>query len=186
MSLRVACHQPNYVPHWGFFYKMSQCDLFILLTKVQFEKNGYQNRYFLQGQQKWVTKPVNHGLEPIYLKTYTDGLNLARHNMDFIIWVQDTLGIQCALVDDVVTESRGTQRILDNLNHYGATTYITNPSAKDKYLDEELIRSAGIDIEYSNPPNANLNILEMFERFGIEGTKRQLWKPKEIQCKPQM
>jgi hypothetical protein len=92
----------------------------------------------------------------------------------------DLLGIETELVFDIATNSFSTQRLIDNLNHYGATVYVTNPGAKDKYLDEEAIKSAGIDIEYSKPQNANLNILEMLEQFGIEGTKKQLWKPAKI------
>lgn len=174
--MRIAIHQPNLVPHFGFFYKMSQSDIFIILGQVQFEKNGYQNRYFLQEKQKWVTMPVNHGLEPIYQKTYTNGTNLQDINVRFIFWVKDVLSIETRIVSDVVTSSRSTQRLIDNLNHYGATVYITNPSAKDKYLDEEAIKSAGIDIEYSEHPMASLNILEMFEKYGIEGTRNQLYK----------
>lgn len=181
--MRIAIHQPNFVPHFGFFYKMSQSDIFIILTQVQFEKNGYQNRYFLQEKQKWVTKPVEGGLEPIYNKRYTDGSSLVDTNVNFINWVRDLLDIETELVFDIATNSFSTQRLVDNLNHYGATVYITNPGAKDKYLDEELIKSAGIDIEYSKPQNASLNILEMFEQFGIEGTKKQLWKPAKTKVK---
>lgn len=177
--MRISCHQPNFVPHFGFFYKMSQSDIFVILSQVQFEKNGYQNRYFLQGPQKWVTMPVNHGLESIYQKEYVGGQNLYDLNTRFIEWVVDVLGIETSIVPDVVTDSRSTQRLIDNLNHYGATVYITNPSAKDKYLDEDLIRRAGIDIEYSDHPEAKLNILEMFEKYGIDGTRRQLWKSKQ-------
>lgn len=176
--MRVAIHQPNFVPHFGFFYKMSQADIFIILEQVQFEKNGYQNRYFLQGSKKWVTMPVNHGLEPIYAKDYVSGEHLAQLNVEFIVWIKRVLGIKAQLVHDVVTDSRATQRLIDNLNHYGATCYITNPGAKDKYLDELAIRRAGIDIEYSDHPDAKLNILEMFEKYGIEGTRKKLWKPK--------
>ena len=69
--------------------------------------------------------------------------------------------------------------LIDNLNFYGASTYITHPSAKSKYLDEDLIVGAGITVEYSTSVYEKFNILEMFEKLGIEGTKKQLWKPKE-------
>lgn len=178
MILRVAIHQPNFVPHFGFFYKMSQCDLFIILSQCQFEKNGYQNRYYLQGKERYVTMPVQSGLEPIHQKQYANGAKLDQLNVNFIMWMKDVLSIDARIVHDVVTNSRGTQRLLDNLNYYGATTYLTNPSAKDKYLDEKIIRDAGIDIEYSEHPLAKYNILEMLETHGIEGTRKQLWKPK--------
>lgn len=176
--MRIGIHQPNFVPHFGFFYKMSACDAFIILTKVQWEKNGYQNRYFLQDKQKWVTMPINRGLDRICDKFYTNGVPMAEHNMNFISWVKDTLGIQSRMVSDVATNSSGSQRLLDNLNHYGATIYVTHPLAKDKYLDESLLKGSGIDIEYCDHPEAKLNILEMFEKHGIEGTRKQLWKAK--------
>lgn len=154
------------------------CDKFVLLSKVQFEKNGYQNRYFLQLSKKWVSMPVNHGLEAIYKKKYVNGFDLIDINNRAILLFRDILGIKTELVDDIVTNSGGTQRLIDNLNHYGATTYITHSSAKDKYLDEGAIRSAGIGVEYSTHTNEKLNILEMLESFGIEGTRKQLWKPK--------
>jgi len=178
--MRISIHQPNLCPHFGFFYKMSQSDVMVMLTQVQFEKNGYQNRYFLQGKQKWVTKPVCSGLEPIHAKHYIDGENLADLNIQFIDWARRVLSIKTQIVMDVASNNRSTQRLIDNLNFYGGTVYITNPSAKDKYLDEQMIRDAGIDIEYSDCPNAKLNILEMFETFGIDGTKKQLWKPKKV------
>lgn len=179
--MKVGIHQSNCVPHFGFFYKMSMCDVFVILTQVQFEKNGYQNRYFLQGKQKWVTKPVQGGTEPIYQKRYVGGQNLADLNVQFITWAKDVLDIKTQLVMDVPSNGAGTQRLIDNLNFYGATTYVTHPSAKDKYLDEAAIRSAGIDIQYSTHHLEKLNILEMFEQFGIDGTKKQLWKPKKEQ-----
>lgn len=176
--MKVGIHQPNFFPHFGFFYKMSMCDKFVILSEVQFEKNGYQNRYFLQGKQKWVTMPVNHGLEPIYKKFYTNNIHLETLNISIIRNFKDILSIDCEIVEDVVSNSKGTDRLIHNLNHHGATDYVTNPGAKDKYLDEEAIRQAGINIVYSTHPNEKLNILEMFELYGIEGTRNQLWKEK--------
>lgn len=178
--MRIACHQANFVPHFGFFYKMSQADKFIILKQCQFEKNGYQNRYYLQGKKRYVTMPVQSGLEPLVNKRYANGEWLVGLNMEFIQWAKRVLSIETQIVSDVITVSRGTQRLIDNLNYYGAKTYVTHPSAKDKYLDEELIKSCGMDIEYSTHPLEKENILEMFETFGIEGTRRQLWKPAKV------
>ena len=183
--MRVGIHQPNFVPHFGFFYKMSMCDVFVILSQVQFEKNGFQNRYRFAKwpADKWVTMPVNGGLEPIKDKRYTNGLRLDEVNMQFITWAKEVLSIETRLVRDVVTNARSTQRLIDNLNYYGATTYVTNPSAKDKYLDEAALKAAGIDIEYSSHVNERKNILEMFEEYGIEGTRKQLWRPKREPAK---
>ena len=36
----VAGHQPNYLPHLGFFHKMAQVDTFVIVDNVQFVKRG--------------------------------------------------------------------------------------------------------------------------------------------------
>lgn len=40
----LAGHQPEYLPYLGFFYKMTQCDQFVLVDHVQFLKKSFQNR----------------------------------------------------------------------------------------------------------------------------------------------
>ena len=58
----VAVHQPNYLPWLGYFYKIANCDVFVLLDDVQFTKNSYQNRTKIKGPQGplWLTQPVLH------------------------------------------------------------------------------------------------------------------------------
>jgi len=58
--MRVAIHQPNFLPWIGYFYKMASCDLFIYLDDVQFTKNSYQNRVKIKTPQggQWLTLPV--------------------------------------------------------------------------------------------------------------------------------
>lgn len=43
-SLRIGIHQPNFLPWMGYFYKMSQCDIFVLLDHVEFTKKSYTKR----------------------------------------------------------------------------------------------------------------------------------------------
>jgi hypothetical protein len=38
MSRVVAIHQPNYLPWLGCFYKMANCDIFVLLDDVLHSK----------------------------------------------------------------------------------------------------------------------------------------------------
>ena len=40
----IAIHQPEYLPWLGFFKKMMNSKLFILLDDVQFEKKSWQSR----------------------------------------------------------------------------------------------------------------------------------------------
>ncbi len=63
----VACHQPNYLPHLGFFHKMKEADAFVLLDSVQFSDGFYQhrNRVRKEGGWKWLTIPVERSFQKI-------------------------------------------------------------------------------------------------------------------------
>ena len=54
--MRVAIHQPNFLPWAGFWNKFMMADTFVVLTGVQFERGGYQNR--VKVDQSWATLPV--------------------------------------------------------------------------------------------------------------------------------
>lgn len=60
--MRVAIHQPNFLPWIGYFHKMASCDVFIYLDDVQYTKNSYQNRVLIKTPQdaQWLTLPVRH------------------------------------------------------------------------------------------------------------------------------
>ncbi|WP_102126289.1 WbqC family protein [Deinococcus planocerae] len=57
----VTIHQPNFLPWLGFFDKMADADLLVVLDHVGFEKGGYQNRVRVKGPsgEQWLTAPVN-------------------------------------------------------------------------------------------------------------------------------
>lgn len=56
----VTIHQPEFLPWLGFIDKIRQCDIFVLLDSVQFEKNYFQNRNKLRTPwgTTWLTIPV--------------------------------------------------------------------------------------------------------------------------------
>lgn len=57
----VTIHQPEHLPWTGFFHKMAQADIYVLLDIVQFTKNNWQNRNKLvdpNGREFWATVPV--------------------------------------------------------------------------------------------------------------------------------
>lgn len=173
--MKISIHQANFCPWFPFFYKMAMSDVFIILKEVQFEKNNYQNRYFLNTKDKWVTKSVKSGNCSIGEKKYTDGKNLFWLNMNWIHCIKETLNIDTRIEFDYPTELTKTERLIDLIKYYGGTTYITCPEAKDKYLDEDLMRANGIEIEYYHvPKNLKKHVFELFEELGIDGTIKQL------------
>ena len=58
--MKVAIHQPQYLPWLGFFDKMDQADVFVLLDDVQYKKNEWQNRNKIRTSEtwQWLTVPI--------------------------------------------------------------------------------------------------------------------------------
>jgi hypothetical protein len=59
--VKVAIHQPQYLPWLGYLAKWAAADLFIFLDTVQYEKNGWQNRNRVKTARgpAWLTVPVH-------------------------------------------------------------------------------------------------------------------------------
>lgn len=174
--VKIAIHQPNFIPWFPFFYKMAMADKFIILSTVQFEKNGYQNRYKLSNG-KWITKSVRSSRDLICHKRYADDTHLESINMSWIKAIKNTLNIKTELLFDFDTDSSKTENLIKLIQFYEGNVYITNPDAKDKYLDENLMRNAGIEIEYCKvPKNLQKHTFEIFESYGIDGAIKNLPK----------
>lgn len=58
--MKVAIHQPQYLPWLGHFAKLAAADCWIFLDTVQYEKNGWQNRNRIKTPRgaQWLTVPV--------------------------------------------------------------------------------------------------------------------------------
>ena len=59
--MKVAVHQPNFMPYLGFFDKIRQVDTFVVLNDVQYTKRGYTNRNKIKkpNGSMWLTVPVS-------------------------------------------------------------------------------------------------------------------------------
>jgi hypothetical protein len=60
--VKLAIHQPHYLPYLGYLVKWASADLFVFLDTVQYAKNGWQNRNRIKHPAgvQWLTVPV-HG-----------------------------------------------------------------------------------------------------------------------------
>lgn len=58
--MKIAIHQPDYIPYLGYFYKMYLSDVFVFLDDSQFQKNYLNNRNKIKTPQGWtyLTIPV--------------------------------------------------------------------------------------------------------------------------------
>lgn len=150
----VSIHQPNFCPWAAYFEKIAECDIFVILSNCQFEKNNYQNRFF---SDKWYTMRVFSGMTTLikdkkYVDPDTDwkkitdkfdklnvfdpciSENLLSTNAFIIKEACRILGIKTKIVLDYKTELKGTDRLVDICKSNNATKYISGPSGKN-YLD---------------------------------------------------
>lgn len=77
----VAIHQPNFFPWLGYFNKLAQADVFIVLDNAQFPKTGgtWMNRVriVVNGRPAWLTMPVvraYHGVRSVREMQINNGL----------------------------------------------------------------------------------------------------------------
>lgn len=183
----VTIHQPNFVPWLPYFEKMRQCDVFVVMGHCQFEKNGFQNRFFYQ--DKWRTMSVVGGLisisEKQYVSPQTDWLKIKRclpHKEKFLSSLDDCMSsslfetnteiirriahrmrIESKIVTDAPTELTGTERLVEICKQQGATKYVSGPSGR-KYLNMRLFEDAGIEVVFYDSSNeSRVGILDYLE-----------------------
>lgn len=182
--VKVAIHQPNLLPHKGFFDKMAACNIFVLVGHCQFWKGGYQNRFHMGDD--WFTMSVKRGLVPIrekqYAEPYFDWSNIKRRlpehpvlnefgslvdnslwqtNVAIILSIAAKLRITTLLAYDFPTNLLGSERLLEICQHYKADTYLSGPSGRH-YLDVGIFKKAGIKVEFQEPA-PSVPILEVLK-----------------------
>lgn len=169
--MKIAIHQPNFLPWYPFFQKIKEVDKFIILGNCQFEKNGFQNRFNLKN--KWHTMSTKKGLTPINTKIYLNpqkdwnklkqnlsqyqktldklddciNENLLSTNSKIIEKITKMLGYNTEILYDYPTELKSTDRLVDLCLHYGATEYLSGISGKN-YLDLNLFKDKGIKVKF--------------------------------------
>lgn len=180
--MKMAIHQPNFVPWFPFFYKMHHADKFVLMIHCQYEKNGFQNRAWVN--DRWWTLPVKKGNELIIGKSYINGSKMVEVNQLWILAIAKTLGIDTSKVHfDSPTELKGTERLIEICKRHGCDEYFTNPDAVRKYVNEPLMEQYGLKIvPVDIPKQYHKSIFEMFNEHGISGTVKILNKD-FTQCK---
>lgn len=172
----VSIHQPNFFPWYPFFQKMEMSDKFIILSNCQFEKNGFQNRFNLDGN--WYTMSTFKGLVNINEKKYVNPFNdwtkiknklneykhilslfddcisedLTDTNFNIIKKSAELLKINCEIIMDTPTNYSSTERLVELCKINKSTKYISGISGK-KYLDLDLFKRHNIEIIFQDENN---------------------------------
>lgn len=75
--MKIAIHQPNYLPWIGYFDKLDQVDKFVLLDTAIHSKSGFINRNKIKTPQGelWLTVPLKNKEMPINELQIANDLN---------------------------------------------------------------------------------------------------------------
>ncbi|RYC05826.1 WbqC family protein [Nocardioides zhouii] len=185
--MKVAIHQPDLLPWPGFWFKMVNCDLFVLAVHDQLQKHWVQRRVMMR--ETWVTLPLETKPHLIPIKETmvkpgwqdhleasitgryrnarhwkdrsgdvlamihsVDSHNLAEVNHQMILSMRDYLGITTDVVVTDPPQEKAADRVLEQLQMVGATSYLSGTGAKDYLGDEARARFAdlGIGLEFSD------------------------------------
>ena len=184
--MRIAMHQPNFVPWMPFFSKIASVDLFVIVYNCQTNRVGYQNRF--KYDDRWYTMSIEHGnlhgsiAETNYAFPTRDwerikrclpqfkeffnaldgciGRSMCETNMAIIRILLEKLKIATPIVYDEPGMLLSTERLLALCQKHGCTHYVSGPSGKN-YLDVSRFEAAGIPVEFID--NSQLDRRHVFE-----------------------
>lgn len=171
--MRVAIHQPNFVPWRPFFAKMAAVDVFVILTKCQFNRRHFQHRF--KYQERWYSMSVHdiQHFEAIenkrYLKPQEDWAAIKRRLPQFVPWfsqfddliqpelwrcnmaiilrMAQLLHIKTEIIQDPTPSCTGTDRLVEICYALNAKTYLAGRSGAN-YMDPQKFTERGIEVEY--------------------------------------
>lgn len=169
--MKIAIHQPNFIPWFPFFQKIESADIFVILSNCQFEKNGFQNRFNMN--DRWFTMSTNKGLQPINKKQYVNcdrdwsKIKKSLHDYDLSVFddcvsssLSDTntciikkicrmLKIKTKIVSDIPTAKSGTDRLVEICKAFSGTSYISGTSGR-KYMTTNLFDEHDMELSFQN------------------------------------
>jgi hypothetical protein len=142
--MKVAIHQPNYLPWIGFFQKMALADIFVILDTVQFSKDSYTQRTKIRTKEGWIwlTIPIEkkYYFKPIKnISLPEDEKWLKKHKMSIVSNYSKCKFIDTEFINEYYS---GKFESLQRFNERGIF-YL-----KDKFgIKTEIVRANELDID---------------------------------------
>ena len=191
--MKLAIHQPNFLPWPGYYLKIHQADAMVHLDTAQHVRNDFDHRNWVKdpsGAKQWLRvhlagsnpsiQPVNkvrladdhwrQNLENVlynnyhrapHYQPYADRLLAIIHRewpslVDLCLALTESILKELAITTPCSRLSeydqklgRRTERLVNICRQLGADTYLSGIGGRT-YLDEDLFRQAGINVEYQD------------------------------------
>lgn len=144
----IGMHQPQFMPWIGYFDKIDKSEIFVLLDKVQFKKNEWQNRNKIKGPNgwQWFTVPVTYSFgdkikevhfaddkwKTKHLKTLRSNYSRAKHFKEVFAIVEDIYSNSYSDLADLNTEI-----IVRFCGYLGISTYVCRNPLIDEFDDPD-------------------------------------------------
>ena len=72
--MKGVIHQPHFLPWLGYFNKLANADIFVILDNVQYRKHYFQSRTLIINKNNlnkfWLTVPVKHNINTLIKDVY--------------------------------------------------------------------------------------------------------------------
>ena len=182
--MKVAIHQPNYLPWCGYFTKIRSCDTFIILDDAQMSKGSYVSRTRIRSKAgpQWLAVPTKVHDQPAiadvsiaagnwakkHLATLRQTYSKAPHFAEVMAILEPAYQIVGANLSQV--NRRAIEAISAYLDlerpTYLSSSFDVQSSSDDRLI--ELIRKVGGTHYISGRGGANYQDPDKFKAAGIE------------------
>lgn len=157
--MKIAIHQPNFLPYIGFFQKINLADVTVLLDHVQFSKQSYTQRVKIYSPIKdydWITLPIKkeyHFLPINQVKIDTSEHNKIKNKIKNAYSNKEFFDKN--ILDSIFIDERNLARF----NEHGIKFFC------DIYnINTTFIRSSNLDIDFSQ--NKNSLLIDIIKNLG--------------------
>jgi hypothetical protein len=184
--MKVANHQPQFFPYLGFFHKVKNADLLVVMDDVEFMQRGFQHRNYIKMQtgKQWLTVPVFQKREQLINEVMIDTTqNWRRKHWATLQTSYSPAPFFRELSADlkpIILE--GTQKTIAELDvdlmkwaahHLGITTPMKlsseiKPTGEKSQRHINICKLVGADTYYSGPGGKLYMDMAEFEAAGVK------------------
>lgn len=142
----IAIHQPNYLPWLGYFYKLSQADIFVFLDDAQYSNEGMHNYTYIK------TANGSFRLKYPVQQSLGDKINEVR-SKDELEWKKKHL----AIIESNYQYASHFKEVFIDYYELVSKEY-SNIASLNIALIEFYTKRLGISVEYIKSSDLNINL----------------------------